>query len=43
MVTAGTTQAIGIIASFLLGERRDVVLEDPITRDIQLIIKGRVG
>ncbi len=43
VVTAGTTQAIGIIASFLLGERRDVVLEDPITRDIQLIIKGEGG
>jgi len=43
VVTAGTTQAIGIAGSLLLGERCDVVLEDPITRDIQLIIQGEGG
>lgn len=40
VVTAGTTQAIGIACRLLLGERKDVVLEDPITRDIQLIVKS---
>ncbi len=40
VITAGTTQAIGIACHLLLGERRDVVLEDPITRDIQLIVKS---
>jgi GntR family transcriptional regulator/MocR family aminotransferase len=43
VVTAGTTQAIGIAGSLLLGERRHVALEDPITRDIQLIIQGEGG
>lgn len=40
VITAGTTQAIGIVCHLLLGQRKDVVLEDPITRDIQLIAKG---
>jgi GntR family transcriptional regulator/MocR family aminotransferase len=40
VVTAGTTQAIGIACRLLLGERKDVVLEDPITYDIQLIVKS---
>ncbi|GAM10896.1 putative HTH-type transcriptional regulator YhdI [Geobacter sp. OR-1] len=43
VITAGTTQAIGIACHLLLGERRDVILEDPITRDIQLIVKGEGG
>lgn len=43
VITAGTTQAIGIAAGLLLGERRDVVLEDPITRDIRLILQGEGG
>jgi GntR family transcriptional regulator / MocR family aminotransferase len=43
IITAGTTQAIGIACHLLLGERRDVVLEDPITRDIQLIVQGQGG
>ncbi|HCE69253.1 MAG: hypothetical protein A2X82_02050 [Geobacteraceae bacterium GWC2_55_20] len=43
IITAGTTQAIGIACHLLLGERRDAVLEDPITRDIQLIIRSQGG
>ena len=43
VITAGTTQAIGIACHLLLGERRDVVLEEPITRDIQLIVKSHGG
>lgn len=43
IITAGTTQAIGIACHLLLGDRRDVVLEDPITRDIQLIVQGQGG
>lgn len=43
IITAGTTQAIGIACHLLLGMRRDVVLEDPITHDIQLIVKGEGG
>ncbi len=43
IITAGTTQAIGIACHLLLGRRRDVVLEDPITRDIQLIVQGQGG
>ncbi len=43
VITAGTTQAIGIACHLLLGEQRDVVLEDPITRDIQLIVKSHGG
>jgi GntR family transcriptional regulator / MocR family aminotransferase len=40
VVTAGTTQAIGIACRLLLSATKDVVLEDPITRDIQLIIRS---
>lgn len=40
VITAGTTQAIGIVCHLLLGNRKDVVLEDPITHDIQLITMG---
>ena len=43
VITAGTTQAIGIACHLLLGERREVVLEDPITRDIQLIVTSHGG
>lgn len=43
VITAGTTQAIGIACQLLLGKRRDVILEDPITRDIQLIVKSHDG
>ncbi len=43
VVTAGTTQAIGIVCQLLLGSKKDVVLEDPITYDIQLIIQGQGG
>ena len=43
VITGGTTQAIGIACHLLLNERRDVVLEDPITRDIQLIVKSHGG
>lgn len=40
VITAGTTQAIGIICHLLLaGKRKEIVLEDPITHDIQLIAK----
>ncbi len=40
VITAGTTQAIGIICHLLLGKKKDVILEDPITKDIQLIALG---
>lgn len=43
VITGGTTQAIGIACQLLLAGRRDVVLEDPITRDIQLIVAGHGG
>jgi len=43
IITAGTTQAIGIACHLLLRTRRNVVLEDPITRDIQLIVRGLGG
>lgn len=43
VVTAGTTQAIGIACHLLLQERKNVVLEDPITRDIQLIVSACGG
>jgi len=43
VITAGTTQAIGITARLLLAERREVVVEDPITRDIRLIITNLGG
>jgi len=43
VITAGTTQAIGIACHLLLRERRAVVLEDPITKDIQLIVRAQGG
>ncbi|MEW6220674.1 MAG: PLP-dependent aminotransferase family protein [Thermodesulfobacteriota bacterium] len=41
VVTAGTTQAIGIAGGLLLQDRRQVILEDPITRDIAAILRQR--
>ncbi len=41
VITAGTTQAIGIACHLLLHERKDVVLENPITNDIQLITQAQ--
>ncbi len=44
LVTAGTTQAVGIISRLLLsGERRTCILEDPVTADIQSIAAGHGG
>ena len=43
VITGGTTQAINIAAQLLLGQRREVVIEDPITRDIRLIIAHHGG
>jgi len=44
VITAGTTQAIGITCRLLLGKRKkDVIIEDPITRDIQLIVRDNGG
>jgi len=43
VITAGTTQAIGIVCHLLLRTRKDVFLEDPITKDIQLIVESRGG
>lgn len=40
LITGGTTQAINISAQVLLSEKKEVILEDPITRDIQLILKS---
>lgn len=37
VVTAGTTQAIGLACQLLLKERKEVILEDPITSDIRRI------
>ena len=37
LITCGTTQAISICCSLLLTKYQDVIIEDPITRDIQLI------
>ena len=39
VITAGTTQAISIACHLLLQKSKDVILEDPITRDIQEIVK----
>jgi GntR family transcriptional regulator / MocR family aminotransferase len=42
LVTAGTTQAIGILGSVLLsGKLRDAVVEDPLTQDIKSILQDR--
>jgi len=44
VITAGTTQAIGLVCHLLLSDsRKDVVLENPITYDIQLITKNHGG
>lgn len=44
LITSGTTQAIGLISRLLLrGENKHAVLENPITIDIQLIIRGYGG
>ncbi|HVP19923.1 MAG TPA: PLP-dependent aminotransferase family protein [Spirochaetia bacterium] len=44
LITAGTTQAVGIVSRLLLsGERRTSILEDPVTGDIQRIITGFGG
>lgn len=43
VITAGTTQAIGIACRLLLLKRKDVILEDPITNDIKLIVKSNGG
>jgi GntR family transcriptional regulator/MocR family aminotransferase len=43
VITAGTTQAIGIACNLLLKEKKDVFLEDPITKDIQLIVQNHGG
>ena len=43
VITAGTTQAIGIVCSLLLQKRREVILEDPITLDIQQIVEQHGG
>ena len=44
LVTAGTTQAVGIISRLLLtGSRRTCILEDPVTADIQSIAAGFGG
>lgn len=42
LVTAGTTQAIGILGSILLdSKRRLAVVEDPLTQDIKSILRDR--
>ncbi len=44
LITGGTTQAIGLISRLLLhGDNKHAVLEDPITVDIQQIIRGFGG
>lgn len=44
LVTAGTTQAVGVISRLLLGgDRRTCILEDPVTVDIQSIAAGFGG
>ncbi len=44
VITGGTTQAVGIISRLLLrGARRGCILEDPVTEDIQLIVRGLGG
>ncbi len=44
LITAGTTQAIGLISRVLLqGKNKHAALEDPLTADIRLIIKGFGG
>ena len=44
LVTAGTTQAIGLVSRIMLhSPNKNVILEDPITRDIRFIIEGFGG
>ncbi|SCY35238.1 PLP-dependent aminotransferase family protein [Desulfoluna spongiiphila] len=43
IITSGTTQAIGIVCALLLRKQREAVLEDPITLDIQHIVRGHGG
>lgn len=43
VITGGTTQAINIACHLLLGDRRQVVIENPLTRDIRLIIEQHQG
>ena len=38
VITGGTTQAIGLACRLLIKRSQDVILEDPITRDIQRIV-----
>jgi GntR family transcriptional regulator/MocR family aminotransferase len=42
LVVAGTTQAIGIIGSILLrADRREAIVEDPLTQDIKTILADK--
>jgi GntR family transcriptional regulator / MocR family aminotransferase len=44
VVTAGTTQAVGIVSRLLLGGKRSTcILEDPVTVDIQRIAESHGG
>lgn len=43
IITGGTTQAINIACHLLLAKRQKVIIEDPITRDIRLIISNHGG
>ncbi|VFQ44586.1 PLP-dependent aminotransferase family protein [Desulfoluna butyratoxydans] len=43
VITSGTTQAIGIVCALLLRKRREAILEDPITLDIQHIVRSHGG
>ena len=45
VITSGTTQAIGLVGGILLKDRQSkaVILEDPITSDIQRILRGCGG
>lgn len=43
IITSGTTQAIGIVCALLLEKGREAVLEDPITLDIQHIVRSHGG
>lgn len=43
VITGGTTQAIGLICSILLKDKREVILEDPLTKDIYEIVTNNNG
>lgn len=44
LITGGTTQAIGIVSRMLITPKnRNIILEDPVTVDIQKIIKSSGG